>query len=230
MKAPEQITKVGLQIQNLNCGGLQIRRNWKKIIFVVFYIVACNLLLAQKNDEYRLKALDFFCANKNDIVRINHTELGDYEPVFFLHGHFDKDESGHIVRFHIDSNDFTMDTSFIEDMVGRVTDKEIILNNDGPKSLSDIYNKNVLCNYYGCIFLYEEILDCNFAEENRYSCKRECKLAVSKVVTYQRHKFVMLRIIGYFLGKAQRMQFCLMEFSNNGELQRCLIGDEWWVD
>ena len=122
MKAPEQITKVGLQIQKLNCGGLQIRRNWKKIIFVVFYIVACNLLLAQKNDEYRLKALDFFCANKNDIVRINHTELGDYEPVFFLHGHFDKDESGHIVRFHIDSNDFTMDTSFIEDMVGRVTD------------------------------------------------------------------------------------------------------------
>ena len=28
MKAPEQITKVGLQIQKLNCGGLQIRRNW----------------------------------------------------------------------------------------------------------------------------------------------------------------------------------------------------------
>ena len=29
MKAPEQITKAGLQIQKLNCGGLQIRRNWK---------------------------------------------------------------------------------------------------------------------------------------------------------------------------------------------------------
>ena len=29
MKAPEQITKVGLQIQKLNCVGLQIRRNWK---------------------------------------------------------------------------------------------------------------------------------------------------------------------------------------------------------
>jgi len=28
MKVPEQITKAGLQIQKLNCGGLQIRRNW----------------------------------------------------------------------------------------------------------------------------------------------------------------------------------------------------------
>ena len=31
MKAPEQITKVGLQIQKLNCVGLQIRRNWIQI-------------------------------------------------------------------------------------------------------------------------------------------------------------------------------------------------------
>ena len=31
MKASEQITKVGLQIQKLNCVGLQIRRNWNSL-------------------------------------------------------------------------------------------------------------------------------------------------------------------------------------------------------
>ena len=43
MKAPEQITKVGLQIQKLNCVGLQIRRNWKKIILLIMIsIMICS--------------------------------------------------------------------------------------------------------------------------------------------------------------------------------------------
>ncbi len=42
MKAPEQITKVGLQIQKLNCVGLQIRRNWKSF-----------------DDFFRIKDIDY---------------------------------------------------------------------------------------------------------------------------------------------------------------------------
>ncbi|MBR4198710.1 MAG: hypothetical protein IKQ94_08060 [Bacteroidales bacterium] len=37
MKVPEQITKAGLQIQKLNCGGLQIRRNWNNLNDALVY-------------------------------------------------------------------------------------------------------------------------------------------------------------------------------------------------
>ncbi len=46
----------------------------------------------------------------------------------------------------------------------------------------------------------------------------------------QEQKYVALRISSYFKTKVDKLQFCLMEFSQEGTHIRCNVGNPWWVD
>ena len=55
-----------------------------KLVIAIFFLAGWNSLFAQKNEDYRLQALMFFCQNKNDIFRLDNFEFGSIEPLFVL--------------------------------------------------------------------------------------------------------------------------------------------------
>lgn len=177
----------------------------------------------QKNDEYRLQSLMFFCQNRADIVRLNNTVMGHNEPLFVL----DLEENGNdsLDSFFIDSNSFEPNTSFIEDFLQKIQEENIIVNKEPIQVSSSL----VISEFCDCVFQSIYMEEC-YESMNDVLCRREYGLSISKVITYNKLNYVVLRMSSYFKTKIDSLQFCLMEFSQEGELQRCYIGSPWWVD
>ncbi|MBR4198708.1 MAG: hypothetical protein IKQ94_08050 [Bacteroidales bacterium] len=183
----------------------------KKILLIVILIAGCNSLFSQTNDSYRLKALKFFCQNKEELVieAYPYDGFGRREPLFVLK------LSGPEDSLFIKS-DFAPDTAFLEFILNEFTKEDIRINNK-EIHVSSAFKISDFCD---CIYQRIYSSDCSeFIDSNL--CGRECDLEVSKVVPYKGSQYVVLRIISYFASRVSGVQYIVMEFSNDGVLLRC---------
>lgn len=195
----------------------------RKIVIAVFFILGGATVQSQTGDCYRMAALRFLCQHKFDVLRVNESMLGESEPTFILDLiTADKNPSG---LYCIDSNVFNPDTLFVADLLNRIKKEDYIINEDDIKKSSTLVLED-LCD---CVFQALYSSEC-YDSKDEHACKREYGLSISNVISYKGKKYVVTRIISYFKGNESKMQFCLMEFSNDGILQKCGIGDFWWID
>lgn len=194
-----------------------------KFIFAIFFLTGWNPLFAQKNENYRLQALMFFCQNKQEIFRLNNIELGDISPLFVLDLEMNENDTSE--TFFIDSDSFNPDISFIENFLYAAQMENVIVNDDAIYVSSHL----VLSEFCDCVYQSVYMEDCNESMNNN-SCRREFGLSVSNVIPYKELKYVVLRISSYFKTKVDRLQFCVMEFSQDGTLIKCVVGRPGWVD
>ncbi len=187
-------------------------------------------MLAQNDNDCRLKALSFFCSNKNEIIKISNPILGEVCPIFLVDMNSKEDDE---LQLYIDSTQFRPDTNFIEDF----------LINPRTEYIANIKDKTPKYTQKDGIIKFSDFCDCIYldpaivwamdstpivAESN--CCKREFGLAISRVIYYKDSKYVVFRISSFFKAKVDKMQFCLVEFSTDGDIARCGIGQLWLVD
>ena len=194
-----------------------------KFVIAIILLAGWNSLFAQNNEDYRLQALMFFCHNKHDIFRLNNIELGNIAPLFILELEMNENDTSESLFIECDS--FNPDMSFIENFLYTAKIENVIVNNEAISVSSPL----VLSEFCDCIYQSVYMEDCNESTNNN-SCRREFGLSVSNVIFYKEQKYVALRISSYFKTKVDKLQFCLMEFSQEGTLIRCIVGKPWWVD
>ena len=194
-----------------------------KLVIAIFFLAGWNSLFAQKNEDYRLQALMFFCQNKNDIFRLDNFEFGSIEPLFVLDLNVNENDTSE--SFYIDYYTFDPDTFFIENFLYGSQMENVIVNNKAINVSSPL----VLSEF--CDFVYQSVYMEKCYEPMKNSlCWREFGLSVSNVISYKGLKYVVLRISSYFKAKVDKLQFCLIEFSKEGSFIRCVVGSPWWVD
>ena len=198
----------------------------KKFLFVVIFATGWLSLFAQQNEDYRLKALSFFCSNKDDIFRIDHPIFGKVSPIFLLDVRMN--ENG---DFYIDSDFFNPDTVVLDIMLRRIKEDDYIDNKNNILSRStDGFNDTIyqLCD---CIYIdpFIEFLtdDCP-SLYNSFDCKREFVLRISRVLSYKGLKYVILYAVSYYKRKVHKTQHFLVEFSADGNILRCGVEDPFF--
>lgn len=198
----------------------------KKFLFTIVLMVGCGTLFAQSDEVYRLKALKFFCQNKYDLLRINNPMLGNTNPMFILDLHLsDTAENEGPLSFSISADEFVVDEPFVERLLKKLKDKDV-LNNKEDIPVSPTLN---ITEYCDCIFQGMYFGDCSESMDSS-SCVREYGLSVSNVISFEGLKYVVFRISSYFRSKNDKVQFCLMEFTEDGNLLRCGIAGIWDID
>lgn len=181
----------------------------KKIILIVILIAGCNPVFSEANDNFRLKALKFFCQNKDELVKVSNYNLGKQEPLFLL------DLSGYDDSLFLTS-EWEPDTTILEFYLNEIIEKYIVINN---KEI-DVSPTFKISDFCDCIYQRIYSSDCyDYIDSNL--CAREYSLNVSNVITYKESYYVVLQIISHFAGKFRAMQFIIMEFSNDGYILRC---------
>ena len=162
----------------------------------------------------------FFCQNKYEIFRPDNFEFGDIEPSFVLDLNVNENDTSE--SFYIDNNSFNPDTSFIEYFLYGSQMENEIENNEAIYVSSPL----VLSEFCDCVYQSIDMEKCNESMKKKI-CRREFGLSISKVITYKELKYVVLRISSYFKAKVDKIQFCLIEFSKEGTLNRCVVGRPW---
>ena len=200
----------------------------KRVLFIMFLLSGWLSLSAQGSDDYRLKALRFLCSNKNELLKISKPFWGDFSPVFFLDIRQNENDV-----FYIDSVVFNPDTEFVKDFM-KALDKENVIEG---KPINFTYlsaeGVNVFANFCDCIYLDPVIvmdMDSIPNTDNSSLCKREFGLSISRVLSCGDYQYVVLRISSFFLARVDKMQFCIMEFNNDGTILRCGVGNVLTVD
>ena len=194
-----------------------------KLVIAIIFLAGWNSLFAQKNEDYRLQALMFFCQNKNDIFRLDNFEFGSIEPLFVLDLNVNENDTSE--SFYIDYYTFDPDTFFIENFLYGSQMENVIVNNKAINVSSPL----VLSEFCDCVYQSVYMENCYEPMKNSL-CWREFGLSVSNVISYKGLKYVVLRISSYFKAKVDKLQFCLIEFSKAGTINRCIVGKPWWVD
>lgn len=206
----------------------------KTKIFLFFLLLAglCSIQ-AQRNDDYRLKALTFFCQHREELVGIeNPVIFKDYTPVFFLDIRMAGDDNEPV--FFIDSTKYANDTIIKHYLFNQQMyfDKYLLVKtNDIPINYK-VGLPNMLSKMCDCIYidpLLYSYMDIDTSLVDNNSCKREYSLHISKVMTYNDNKYVMILINSFFKGLADKSQFFLIEFSkqNGNEILKCWISRVW---
>ena len=180
-----------------------------KLVIAIFFLAGWNSLFAQKNEDYRLQALMFFCQNKNDIFRLDNFEFGSIEPLFVLDLNVNENDTSE--SFYIDYYTFDPDTFFIENFLYGSQMENVIVNNKAINVSSPL----VLSEFCDCVYQSVYMENCYEPMKNSL-CWREFGLSVSNVISYKGLKYVVLRISSYFKAKVDKIQFCLIEFSKEG--------------
>lgn len=199
----------------------------KRLFFIILFVIESLSLFAQENEEYRLKALDFFCSHKNEILRVSNSIFGDVSPIFILDIRMNVTE-----ELYIDSNQFNPDSLALEHILKSLTNDDFIFDEQIDSSRpTEINTFNFfLCNCIYCDPFIEICMDRVPTEEEHLFCKREYGLSVSRVIHYRGLYYVVLRITSFFKAKVDRMQFCIVEFSKNKKVLRCGIGNAFTID
>lgn len=192
-----------------------------KLIILFFFLVGRNSLFAQKNEVYKLQALMFFCQNKYEIFSPDNFGLKKMEPLFVI----DLNVNDTSESYYIDNDSFDPDTFFIENFLYGSQMESVIVNDETiivstPLALSE---------FCGCVYQSVYMEDC-FVLTRDSLCWREFGLSVSNVISYKELKYVVLRMLSYFKAKVNKLQYCLIEFSKAGTINRCIVGKPWWVD
>lgn len=205
----------------------------KKLIIIIALVISFGggALFAQTGDYYRMASLDYFCQHKYEIFRLNNPIFEGVEPLFFLDLWATEDDS--TISFYIDSSLFNPDTSFVENILAGLKKEDVIINENDFQISSSTGDPNVFVDYYDCIYLnttLKMLIDTIPASIEEKACRREYGLSLSRVIPYKGMKYVILRISSYFKAKVDKCQFCLMEFSHEGDLLRCGVGRVWMVD
>lgn len=195
----------------------------KKFLFIIVIILGCGTLFAQPDDVYRLKALKFFCQNKHTLLRINDPMLGNTNPMFILD--LETTEENNLLSFSISTDAFVVDDFLVERLLNNLNNDDVITNKeDIPVSVT--LNVSEFCD---CVFQGMYLGDCSESMDSS-SCKREYGLSVSNVISFKGLKYIVLRISSYFKSKNDKLQFCLIEFTEEGNLVRCGVAGIWDVD
>ena len=147
--------------------------------------------------------------------------LKKIELVFFID--FKVNDTVYSYYIYIDS--FDPDKFFIENFLYGSQMESVIVNDETiivstPLALSE---------FCGCVYQSVYMEDC-FVLTRDSLCWREFGLSVSNVISYKELKYVVLRISSYFKAKVNKLQYCLIEFSRAGTINRCIVGKPWWVD
>ena len=199
----------------------------KKFFFTIVFITELFSLSAQDNEEYRLRALEFFCSKKNEILRISNSIFGGVSPIFILDIRMNDRE-----ELYIDSNQFNPDSLVLEHLLKSISKDDYI--SDEQFNISRPTENNTansfLCDCIYCDPILTVFMDLVPTDIDHFFCKREYGLSVSRVIHYRGLNYVVLRITSFFKAKVDRMQFCIMEFSNNKEILRCGIGNALTID
>lgn len=195
----------------------------KKIIIIITTIVACSTSFAQSDNVYRLKALNFFCQNKNNLLKINNSMLGNANPSFILDLETIEDEDS--IFLSISPTAFVTDKTFVQKLLNDLKNNDVIINEEDSYTPSTLK----LSEFCGCVFQSMYLGDCSESLDNNF-CMREYGLSVSNVIAYDGLKYIVLRISSYFKSKNDKLQFCLIEFSEEGNLLRGGIACIWDVD
>lgn len=200
----------------------------KRVVFLMIFLAGWLSLFAQRIDDYRLKALHFFCSNKKELLRINKPFWGDFSPFFFLDIRLDENDV-----FYIDSVSFNPDTEFVKDFMSAVNEENVIEGKPINFTFPSAEGINVFANFCDCIYLDPIIvmdMDSFPITDDSSLCKREFGLSISRVLAYEDLKYVVLRISSFFKAKVDKIQFCIIEFDNEGSILRCGIGNVLTVD
>ena len=192
-------------------------------IVITLFLACSNSLFAQENEDYRLHALMFFCQNKYDIFKLDNFELGSIDPLFILDLETNDDDTTEL--FYIDYSSFNPDTFFISNFLGMSQVENTIVN----KEIINVSSPLVLSEFCDCVYQSLSMEKCQDSMREKL-CRREFGLSLSKVIPYKEFKYVALRITSYFKAKVNKVQFCLIELSQEGWLIRCIVGNPWWVD
>lgn len=195
----------------------------KKILFIIVIIFGYGTLFAQPDNVYRLKALKFFCQNKHTLLKISDPMLGDANPMFILD--LETTEDNNSLFFSISTDAFFVDVFFVEKLLNNLNNDDV-LNNKEDIPVSYTLNISEFCD---CIFQGMYLDDCSESMDSNL-CKREYGLSVSNVISFGGLKYIVLRISSYFKSKNDKLQFCLVEFTEEGNLLRCGVAGIWDVD
>lgn len=196
----------------------------KRLFLIVILVTALFSLSAQENEEYRLKALGFFCFHKNEILRVANSIFGDVSPIFILDIRMNATE-----ELYIDSNLFNPDSLDLEHLLKTITKEDFIFDEqiDSSQPTENNTVNSLPCNCVYCDPALAIFMDSVPTEEEHSFCKREYGLSVSRVIQYRGFKYVVLRVTSFFSAKVDRIQFCIVEFSNNKTISRCGITNSW---
>lgn len=200
----------------------------KKVLFIIFLLAGWLSLSAQRSDDYRLKALHFFCSNKKELLKINKPFWGDFSPLFFLDIRINENNV-----FYIDSVLFNPDTEFVKDFISSINRDNIIEGTLIDYRSQPAEGVNVFANFCDCIYLDPIIvmdMDSIPITDDSSLCKREFGLSISRVFSYGDLKYVVLRISSFFKARVDRIQFCIIEFNSDGTILKCGIGNVLTVD
>lgn len=199
----------------------------RSLFFIILFVTESLSLFAQENEEYRLKALDFFCSHKNEILRVSNSLFGDVSPIFILDIRMSATE-----ELYIDSNQFNPDSLALEHLLKSLTNDDFIFAEqiDSSQPTENNTFNSFLCNCIYCDPFIEIFMDRVSLEEDHLFCKREYDLSVSRVIRYRGQDYVVLRITSFFRTKVDKMQFCIVEFSKDKKISRCGIGNIYTVD
>lgn len=195
----------------------------KILIIIITTIVTCSTTFAQSDNVYRLKALNFLCQNKNNLLRINNSMLGNADPSFILDLETIEEEDS--IFLSISPNAFVTDKVFVKKLLDELKNYDVIINEDYSYAPSTLE----LSEFCGCVFQSMYLGDCSESLDNIF-CMREYGLSISNVIVYEGLKYIVLRISSYFKSKNDKLQFCLIEFSEEGNLLRGGIACIWDVD
>lgn len=199
----------------------------KRFFLIIIFVTELLSLSAQENEEYRLRALSFFCSKKSEIMRVSNPILGDVSPIFILDIRMSDAE-----EFYIDSNQFNPDSLSLEYLLQSMTFDDFIYDNQfdssQPTEINTAYS--FLCNCIYCDPILTAFMDSVLAEENISLCKREYGLSISRVIHYRGLNCVVLKISSFFKAKVDRIQFCIIEFSKDQKNIKCRIGNGFIID
>lgn len=202
----------------------------KKNIFIVFLLIGGLTLYAQESEVYKLKALKFFCSNKNEMFKLSNPLFQNSSPIFITDFRQEADEFN-TDKFHFDSTVFKADTSLISDILKKIEKEDVIENNEFDSIFPSSDGIYALSELLDCIYLHPYIIstieDSIPIIENSNWCKREFGLHISPVLSYGGVKYVILRIDSYFKDMVDRFQFCVIEFSTDGNVLRGYISRVW---
>lgn len=196
----------------------------KRFFFIIVCMAEWIALSAQGSEDSRLKALNFFCSNRNDILKICNPIFGD-TPIFILDFRLNDAE-----ELYIDSNSFNPDSLILGNLLESISNDNFIVNKQIDSSQ---LAENDTANSFLCDCIYLDPILTIFGvptTETPLLCKREYGLSLSRVIHYRGLDYVVLRIASFFMAKVDKIQFCIVEFSNDKNILRCGIGNALFVD
>lgn len=196
----------------------------KRVFLIIVLWAEVFSLFAQKDEDYRLKALAFFCANKNEILRVINPIFSDVTPIFILDIRMNDAE-----ELYIDSSQLDLDSLALGYLLTTFKMDYFIVNKqfDISRMMEDKSLYLCDCIYWNPIAAF---IEDSVPRVEQLKCKREYGLSLSRVIRYKDFNYVVLRITSFFMARIDKIQFCVVEYSNDGNIIRYGIGDALFVD